>query len=80
LKSLNGRDHSEDPDIDGRIILKWILGKQDVRVRTVFIWLSTGTDGGLCEHRREPSSSMKGDEFLDQLSDYVLLKDSAPWS
>jgi hypothetical protein len=27
LESLKGRDHTEDFDIDGRIILKWILGK-----------------------------------------------------
>jgi hypothetical protein len=27
LESLNGRDHSEDVGVGGRIILKWILGK-----------------------------------------------------
>jgi len=27
-----------------------------------------------CEHGNEPSSSVKGGEFLDQLSDYQLLK------
>jgi len=26
-KSLNGRDHLEDLDVDERIILEWILGK-----------------------------------------------------
>jgi hypothetical protein len=30
LKSLNGRDHSRDAGIDGRIILKYILRKQGV--------------------------------------------------
>jgi hypothetical protein len=36
---------------------------------------------GSCEHGDEPSDSIKGGEFLGQLSDYQLLKkDSAPWS
>jgi hypothetical protein len=25
--NLKGRDHSEDPSVDGNIILEWILGK-----------------------------------------------------
>jgi hypothetical protein len=34
-----------------------------------------------CEYDNEPSGFVKGGEFLDQLSDYQLLKkDSAPWS
>jgi hypothetical protein len=28
LENLKGRDHSEDPGIDGRIISEWLLGKQ----------------------------------------------------
>jgi hypothetical protein len=36
---------------------------------------------GSCEHGNEPSGSIKGGEFLDQLSDCQLLKkDSAPWN
>jgi hypothetical protein len=27
LENLKGRDHSEDLDVDGMIILEWILGK-----------------------------------------------------
>jgi hypothetical protein len=27
LENLKGRDHSEDIDIDGRVILRWILRK-----------------------------------------------------
>jgi hypothetical protein len=35
---------------------------------------------GFCEHGNEPSGSIKGGEFLDQLNEYWLLKkDSAPW-
>jgi hypothetical protein len=40
------KDHSEDLGIDGRIILKRIL--DNVRkLWTGFIWLRTGTSGGL---------------------------------
>jgi hypothetical protein len=27
FENLKGRNHSEDFDVDGRIILEWILGK-----------------------------------------------------
>jgi len=33
----------EDPGVDERIILRWILGKWDVGVRTGLIWLRKGT-------------------------------------
>jgi hypothetical protein len=33
-----------------------------------------------CEHGNEPSGAVRGGEFLDQLSDWWLRKDSAPWS
>jgi hypothetical protein len=32
---------------------------------------------GVCEHGNENSCSIKGEEFLEQLSDYQLFKDSA---
>jgi hypothetical protein len=36
---------------------------------------------GSCEHGDEPSYSIKGGEFLNQMSDYQLLKKvSAAWS
>jgi hypothetical protein len=36
---------------------------------------------GCCEHDNEPSGSIKGEEFLDYVSDYQLLKkDSTPWN
>ena len=34
-----------DPDVDGRIILRWIFGKWK-RVETGWSWLRIGTDGG----------------------------------
>jgi hypothetical protein len=42
---LRERDHVEDPDIDGRIILRWIFRKWDVGARTGSIWLRIGTGG-----------------------------------
>jgi len=35
---------------------------------------------GSCEHGNETWGSIKFQEFLDQLSDYQLLKDSVPCS
>jgi len=35
-----------DPDVDGRIILRWIFRKWDVDVCTGSIWLRIGTVGG----------------------------------
>jgi hypothetical protein len=31
-KNLKGRDYSEDLDVDGRIILEWILGEYGGKV------------------------------------------------
>jgi len=35
---------------------------------------------GCCQHGNESPGSVKGGEFIDWLSDYQFLKDSAPWS
>ena len=39
------RDHLEDPDVGGRVILRWIFRKWGVRVWTGLIWLRIGTGG-----------------------------------
>jgi hypothetical protein len=50
------------------------------------VWVLNSTGSGLCrvamscEHGNEPSCSIKGGEFIDQLNEYqVFKKDSAPW-
>jgi hypothetical protein len=42
-----GRKHLEDPGVDRRIILKWILKKWYGGAWTGLIWLRIGTGGGL---------------------------------
>jgi hypothetical protein len=60
---------------DGKITLKWILKKCSLMMWTGFITISS------CEHVIAPSYSTNGAEFLDQVSDYQLLKEnSTPWS
>jgi len=41
------RDHLGDPDVDGRIIVRWIFRKSDVEVRNGSSWLRIGTGGRL---------------------------------
>ena len=43
--NLTERDHLENPDVDGRIILTWVFRKL-VRIWTVSSWLRIGTGGG----------------------------------
>jgi hypothetical protein len=43
---LRERDHWGDPDVDGRIILKWIFRKWEGVVGTGGSWLRKGTGGG----------------------------------
>jgi len=44
--NLRERDHLGDPGVDGRIVLRWIFRKWDMRALTEFILLRIGTDRG----------------------------------
>ena len=44
--NIRERDHLEDPGVDGRITLRWILRKWDVGVWTGSSWVRIGTGGG----------------------------------
>ena len=44
--NLREKDHWEDPDLDGRIILRWIFRKWEGVVGTGWSWLRIGTGGG----------------------------------
>ena len=44
--SLRERDHWGDPDVDGRIILRWIFRKWEGVVGTGWSWFRRGTGGG----------------------------------
>jgi hypothetical protein len=46
-ETLKEIEQEEDLDVDGRVVLKWILKKQGRKVRTGFIWLRIGINGGI---------------------------------
>jgi hypothetical protein len=56
LENLKRTDHSQEPGVDGKIILKWILGEKD---GTECIWLRKGPLAGGCEHGNETSDYIK---------------------
>jgi hypothetical protein len=62
-RNLRERDHLEDPDVDGRIILRWIFRKWDVKAWTGSFWLRIGTGRNECDN--ELSGSIKCGEILD---------------
>ena len=44
--NLRERDHLGDPDVDGRVILRWIFRKREAVVGSGWSWLRIGTGGG----------------------------------
>ena len=41
-----GKDHLEDPEVDGRIILRWTFRKWDMEALDGSSWLRIWTGGG----------------------------------
>jgi hypothetical protein len=60
----------EDIDIDWKIILEWIFGKEVRNVWSTSCGSGYGPVAGSCEHGNELSGSIKGEKLLDQLCDY----------
>jgi hypothetical protein len=46
-ENVRGKDHLGDLCVDGRIILKWMLKKLDMKASARFSWLSIRTTEGL---------------------------------
>jgi hypothetical protein len=59
------RDHWEHQCVGGLTILKWTLDREDGMVWIGLIWLRIGTSGGLLEHGKEHSGSIKCWEILE---------------
>jgi hypothetical protein len=43
---MRERDNLEVPDIDRKIIIKWIFKKTEIGLWTGLMWFKTGRDGG----------------------------------
>jgi hypothetical protein len=56
--NLSKRGHWGDPDINGRIILRWIFRKLEGVVGTGWVWLRIRTGGGHL-YGKELSGSIK---------------------
>jgi hypothetical protein len=60
VRNPEGKNHLEDPDVDGKIILRWIFRKWDVGAWTGLIWLG----GSTCKCGNEPLGSINCGGFL----------------
>jgi hypothetical protein len=64
LENPKGREHLEDVDLDEKIILEWIVGKEKKRAPTDSSGSGYGPVADTCEHGYEPSGFIKCEEFL----------------
>jgi hypothetical protein len=65
---LNGSNDFGDPGIDGRIILKLMLQKQNMTMLTDSYGLGYKTAVGSCEYGCEVSASIIGGKFQDTVT------------
>jgi len=74
-ENLRESDHLEEPDIDRRIILKWIFRKWNVGTFTGLIWHRIGQVTGTCERGNSPLRYLNVGNFLTNLESviYVLI-------
>jgi hypothetical protein len=70
-ENLKGRDHLEDPGIDGRITVECMWGSRVGKCGLDSCDSGQGPIEGCCEHGNELSGSLNGGDFVDQLSDIV---------
>jgi hypothetical protein len=63
--NLRERDHLEDTSEDGKIILRWIFRKWDVRAWIGLMGLRTRQVAGCYECGNELAGTIKCGEFLD---------------
>jgi hypothetical protein len=61
---LKERDHSEELEVDGRIIIKCILHKSNGRLCVGLFWLRIGELERFCKDDNELSGFVKYVEFL----------------
>jgi hypothetical protein len=80
VRKREGKRPLVDLDVDGRIILKWILGNRMEGCGLDSSGSEYGPVAGSCKHGDEPSGSIKGGEFFSSCAYYWLLKkDSGTW-
>jgi len=63
-RKLKERDHSEYLEVDGRIMLKWILHKSNGSLCVGLVWLRIGELKRFCKDDNELSGNIKYEDFL----------------
>ena len=74
--NLRGRDHLEDPGVDGRIILRWIFEQHNGMALTELIWHRIRINGGVLCDKELSDSTKKNRKFID----YILMRGSVTCS